>query len=110
MNRAIECWSVLVAQATRENAERFAPAEWDWLLKNLESFPDPRDPDPGPRLAQSLEAMQTERDPDIVRVIRRLSNLHYVAIWALLIALRFGRKHPLVRQWWTLEVREQNSS
>jgi hypothetical protein len=111
LNRAIECWASVLGIAVLENQERFNAQDWEFLGATLDHRPDPRDPDPGPRLAQSLEASQLEGPtPEVLRVTRRLLVMHYTAIWAILECVAWHKKHPEVKEWWTLAARQQNSS
>jgi hypothetical protein len=85
LNQSIECWSALLAQASREVAEQFDETQWQLLAKALsERVFIPAVSRPGLLVADALAAQTSKPAQALARTCADLDYLHaWAVIWAV---------------------------
>jgi hypothetical protein len=101
---AIECWAVVLANATGEVEELMSPAEWNMVAPYLARLSmDPAIPEAGRYLR---EALYRYCDTGL---LERLGRLTYPQVWAIILACRYWRVARIRikpgEHWWKLEHR-----
>lgn len=106
-NLAIECWAMLLAEATKENEGEFNKKEWEIIAETIRPFRfDSSNSSPSASIA---ELLRRPGQPHDVALMKRLADVvadfDFVHAWALIWACNFHEENPERKDWWTVEAR-----
>jgi hypothetical protein len=118
IHAALDCWAILLARATVDNAGEFTKQEWAALAEALSrTRPSPELANPGDFLAlilkdaDAVEGIAAKHKVDIASLGKKLAKLDYVHAWAVITAVEWykdnkDRVSPS-DPWWTLDFKRR---
>ena len=121
IHAALDCWAILLARATVDNAAgEFTKQEWAALAEALtRTRPSPELASPGDFLAlvlkdaDAIEGIAAKHKVDIASLGTKLAKLDYVHAWAVITAVEWYKDNKdrvsASDPWWTLDFKRRTA-